>query len=379
MKVVKRDGRTVEFDKNKIIVAIKKAFREVDKTIEHGKQIADDIADYIEQQDKELTVEEIQDIVEERLMASDRKDVAKTYIIYRDERTKVRQMNTELMKKVWNKTMGTEIENSNANVDEKSFGGKKNEGSNTLQKELALTYLISPEVSKAHRDSYIYQHDLSEYTIGDHNCLNLDFHNIFKNGFGTRNGDVRPPKSINSACQLVAVAFQCQSQVQFGGVGCVHIDFDLAPFVKMSFEKHFYNSLLKESMREQKISRFSFEDDETFRSWKKDKLIELKEKVEQEVGPIELDNEKAKEKYSYAFDSAVYDLEEEGQQATQGLYHNLNTLESRQGSQVPFTSINFGRDTSTEGRMISRWLMQASIEGIGKHHLTSIFPISIFK
>lgn len=379
MKVIKRDGRTVEFDKNKIIVAVEKAFREVDKTIEHGKQIARDIANYIEQQDKELTVESIQDIVEEKLMESDRKDVAKIYIIYRDKRTKARQMNSELMKKVWNKTMGTEIENSNANVDEKSFGGKKNEGSNTLQKELALTYLIRPEVSKAHRDSYIYQHDLSEYTIGDHNCLNLDFGNIFKNGFGTRNGDVRPPKSFNSACQLVAVAFQCQSQVQFGGVGSVHIDYDLAPFVRMSFEKHFYNALLKEFMREQQISRLSFDDDDAFRSWKKEKIKELKEKVEQEVGHIELDNEKAKELYSFCFASAVFDLEEEGQQATQGLYHNLNTLESRQGSQVPFTSINLGRDTSTEGRMVTRWLMQASIEGIGKHHLTSIFPISIFQ
>lgn len=379
MIVMKRDGRTTAFDRDKIVVAIEKAFMEVDHTIENGTIIANKVADYIESTSQDYSVEQIQDIVEEKLMESDRKDVAKTYIIYREERTKVRQMNSALMRKVWNKTMGEEIENSNANVDEKSFGGKKNEGSNALQRELALTYLIRPEVARAHRESYIYQHDLSEYTIGDHNCLNLDFENIFKKGFRTRNGDVRPPRSFNSACQLVAVAFQCQSQVQFGGVGSVHIDYDLAPFVRLSFEKHFYNAMIKHHMMQEKVLRSSFQSEEEFKEYKKALLDELKKEVESKVGKVCIDNEETKTVYTEYYNDAMFDLEEEGLQATQGLYHNLNTLESRQGSQVPFTSINLGRDTSSEGRLVTRWLMQASIEGIGKHHLTSIFPISIFQ
>lgn len=379
MIVTKRDGRAVEFDRSKIVVAIEKAFQEVDHTIEKGTIIANEVADYIEASNKDYSVEEIQDIVEDKLMESDRKDVAKTYIIYREERTKVRQMNTALMKRVWNKTLGKEIENANANVDEKSFGGKKNEGSNALQRELALTYLIRPEVAKAHRDSYIYQHDLSEYTIGDHNCLNLDFESIFTKGFRTRNGDVRPPRSFNSACQLVAVAFQCQSQVQFGGVGSVHIDYDLAPFVRMSFEKHFYNSMMKEYMTQNHLQRTDFGSEPDFKTWKKEVVATLKEKTQAQVGTVCMDNEKVKKLFPIHYNNAIFDLEEEGLQATQGLYHNLNTLESRQGSQVPFTSINLGRDTSSEGRLVTRWLMQASIEGIGKHHLTSIFPISIFQ
>lgn len=379
MFVTKRDGRLVEFDREKIVVAIEKAFFEVDHTKEKGTIIANRVADQIEASNRDYTVEEIQDIVEKKLMASDRKDVAKTYIIYREERTKVRQMNTDLMKRVWRKTMGEMIENSNANVDENSFGGKKNEGSNALQRELALNYLIRPEVAKAYRESYLYQHDLSEYTIGDHNCLNLDFEHIFKNGFHTRNGDVRPPKSFNSACQLVAVAFQCQSQVQFGGVGSVHIDFDLAPFVALSFEKHFYHSILKEKRKEESIHWNDWMVNLEFKNKKSDLIAKMKEQVENEVGKVCIDNKRLKEKYLQHYENAMFDLEEEGLQATQGLYHNLNTLESRQGSQVPFTSINFGRDTSSEGRLVSRWLMQASLEGIGKHRLTSIFPISIFQ
>jgi len=376
---MKRDGRSVEFDRKKIVAAIEKAFTEVDHTIEKGTVIANQVADFIEASRRDYSVEEIQDIVEEKLMESDRKDVAKTYIIYREERTKIRQKNTALMKKVWNKTMGRDIENSNANVDEKSFGGKKNEGSNVLQRELALNYLIRPDIAKAHRESYIYQHDLSEYTIGDHNCLNLDFQVIFQKGFGTRNGDVRPPKSFNSACQLVAVAFQCQSQVQFGGVGSVHIDYDLAPFVQLSFEKHFFHSRLKEYMAANQIRRSEFVDETNFKQWKRGIIKELKLETEAKAGSIKINNETLQRLYPEHYDNALFDLDEEGLQATQGLYHNLNTLESRQGSQVPFTSINLGRDTSPEGRLVTKWLMQASIEGIGKHHLTSIFPISIFQ
>ena len=184
------------------------------------------------------------------------------------------------------------------------------------------------------------------------NCLNLNFQEIFNYGFRTRNGDVRPPTSFSTACQLVAVAFQCQSQVQFGGVGTIHLDYDLAPFVRMSFHKHYKDGL----KYIENINEYNFNS----------------------IEKHSIDNVVFK-KYPKVYQYAMDMLEKEGRQAAQGLYHNLNTLESRQGSQVPFTSINLGRDTSVEGRLVTKWIMEASLDGIGKHHLTSIFPISIFQ
>lgn len=146
---------------------------------------------------------------------------------------------------------------------------------------------------------------------------------------------------------------------QFGGVGSIHLDYDLAPFVKMSFVKHFQDGLkYLENKSEYKIDRFK-------------KWFELND--------LSIDNEELKEKHPKVYAYAMDMLENEGAQSAQGLYHNLNTLESRQGSQVPFTSVNLGRDTSPEGRLVTKWIMNASIDGIGEHHLTSIFPISIFQ
>lgn len=215
MNVIKRDGRVTDFNKSKIKSAILKAFIDSDgEETPYSKEKARDIANYIESLNKDLTVEEIQDIVEEKLMASNRKDVARTYILYRNERSKVRTMKGELVKKVMNRINSTSIENSNANVDERSFSGREKEASADLGKTIALDYGgLSPDVAQGHKEMLVYQHDLEKAIYGVHNCLNLDFGEIFTNGFRTRNGDVRPPASFSTACQLVAVAFQCQSQV----------------------------------------------------------------------------------------------------------------------------------------------------------------------
>lgn len=219
---------------------------------------------------------------------------------------------------------------------------------------------LSHDVAEAHKSMLVYQHDLEKAIYGIHNCLNLNFQEIFNYGFRTRNGDVRPPTSFSTACQLVAVAFQCQSQVQFGGVGSIHLDYDLAPFVIKSFFKHYADGL-------KYLHHNTDEEANNFISNCIDEGIGIND--------MELINDDRQDVYNYAMDM----LEREGKQAAQGLYHNLNTLESRQGSQVPFTSINLGRDTSTEGRLVTKWIMEASIDGIGQHHLTSIFPISIFQ
>lgn len=357
--VIKRDGRENPFNSEKIYVAVMKAFNEREKkdgnAIPEKEDIAKQIAKEISESSKDkMTVEEIQDIVETKLMKSSRPEVAKDYILYRDKRTVVRDRKNKLVQKVMVRAKSQINEHSNANVDEESFSGREKEASADIGKTIALEYEgLSEEVAKAHKIMLIYQHDLEKAIYGVHNCLNLYFQYIFKHGFKTRNGDVRPPKSFSTACQLVAVAFQCQSQVQFGGVGTIHLDYDLAPFVRMSFSKHF-----KEGLK-----------------WVEHESEEYINHVPDSIG---IEDEEAKyhtEAYKYAMEM----LEKEGSQSAQGLYHNLNTLESRQGSQVPFTSINLGRDTTPEGRMVTRWMLEASIDGIGKFHLTSIFPISIFQ
>lgn len=364
MVVIKRDGREVEFDKRKISNAVLKAIIEVDgESTLDTERIAYDIADRIEEKSKDtsLTVEQIQDMVEIQLMLSYRKDIAKAYILYRNERTKIRDRNSTLVKNIMVRADSKVNYRSNANVDESSFSGREKEASADIGKMIALDFDgLSRDVAEAHKLMLVYQHDLEKAIYGIHNCLNLNFQEIFTYGFRTRNGDVRPPTSFSTACQLVAVAFQCQSQVQFGGVGSIHLDYDLAPFVTKSFFKHYADGL-------KYLHHNTDEEANNFISNCIDEGIGIND--------MELISDDRQDVYSYAMDM----LEREGKQAAQGLYHNLNTLESRQGSQVPFTSINLGRDTSTEGRLVTKWIMEASIDGIGQHHLTSIFPISIFQ
>ena len=358
MYVIKRDGTRVLFNPDKIVTAINRAMISVDGSL-FENETAEEIADMIGRTGKDMSVEQIQDMVETALMKSERPDVAKAYILYREERSKARIRNSKLINSVMRRTDATAVENANANVDEKSFSGREKEASADVQKIIALDYVLSPEVGQAHKDMLLYQHDLEKTNIGMHNCLFLDFDKLFTNGFVTRNGDIRPPSTYSTACQQVAVMFQCQSQVQFGGVGGSHMDFDLKPFVKKSFYKHMLHYLTD-------VEDYSELDAKT---------------ILDELAPIEIDNKELRSQHGRpdAYNFAMKQLEREGRQATEALYHNLNTLESRAGSQVPFTSINFGRDTSTEGRMVSKWMLQASLAGVGKHHLTPIFPISIFQ
>lgn len=358
MYVIKRDGTRVLFDPNKIVKAINKAMISVDGAL-YESETAEEIADLIGSVGKDMTVEQIQDKVEQYLMKSERPDVAKAYILYREQRNRERIRKSKLVAAVMKRNDATAVENANANVDERSFSGREKEASADVQKIIAIDYTLSPEVGQAHKDMLLYQHDLEKTNIGMHNCLFVDFDKLFTNGFVTRNGDIRVPGTFSSACQQTAVIFQCQSQVQFGGVGTVHLDYDLAPFVKKSFRKHMHHYLTD-------VQDYSDENADTILSYHE---------------PISVDNKELQSPNGMpdAYNYAIKQLEREGTQAAEAMYHNLNTLESRAGSQVPFTSINFGRDTSTEGRYVSKKMLQASMAGIGKHHLTPIFPISIFQ
>ena len=358
-KIQKRDGRIVDFDGQKIINAILAAFKEVDGEIsDYAQEKASAIADYIEQYCLEKTedyipdIEEIQDLVEKGLMATKRKDVAKAYVLYRNERSAIRSKNTKLMQTIEQKIMATNVQNQNANVDELSFGGRMGEARNELMKDYAINYLLSDMAKENHLNNMIYIHDLDHYAIGDHNCLTIPFDKLLAEGFNTRQTDVRPANSVNTAFQLIAVIFQLQSLQQFGGVSASHIDWTMVPYVRKSFYKHYKNGLKYIVGREIDYSLY-------------------------DTLSIEDPDYKAcsEQVYNYAMDMTVKEIN----QAVEGMYHNLNTLQSRSGNQLPFTSINYGTCTLPEGRLVIKALLEGSIKGIGKLHRTPVFPCGIFQ
>lgn len=223
INIQKRDGRIVPFDQNKIIDAVLAAFKEVDgKLSDYAYVKAGNIADYIQEQcenmpdGKALDVESIQDMVEQGLMSTKRKDVAKAYILYRDKRTKERNWNSAVMRTVKEKLEATNVKNQNANVDEHSFGGRMGEANDAVMKQYALDNCMSEMSKNNHLNNEIYIHDLSAYPVGSHNCLSIPFDDLLANGFNVRQTDIRPANSVNTAFQLLAVIFQTQSLCQFG-------------------------------------------------------------------------------------------------------------------------------------------------------------------
>lgn len=215
MKVIKRSDAVVDFDKEKIIAAINKAFIEVDGCL-YETDTSIGIADEIEKLDKTLFVEEIQDLVEDYLMRSERRDVARAYIRFRYKKEISRKHKQEWYLDISKKIMAEEVDNQNANVDEYSFGGRVGAASDLVMKQFALDNCVSDIARKNHLENRIYIHDLNAYPIGSSNCLSIPFDDLLANGFNTRQTDVRPAGSINTAFQLVAVIFQLQSLQQFG-------------------------------------------------------------------------------------------------------------------------------------------------------------------
>ena len=369
MNIKKRDGRLVPFDETKIEKAILKAFVALDKELsDYAILKAENIAKYIKDisEKEELDIEKIQDLVENGLMATKRKDVAKAYIKYREERTKNRQHNSILIKTVKEKMAASNVQNQNANVDEYSFLGRMGEANSSVMRQLALDELLSEKAKENHLNNRIYIHDLDHYYVGDHNCLSIPFDKLLAKGFNTRQTDIRPANSINTAFQLVAVIFQLQSLQQFGGVSATHLDWTMVPYVRKSFTKHLGNGLAYiEKLSEYKVERFS-------------KWLEY-DKENHPDGTIQFDDEDFKKHHPDAWEYAMDMTLKETQQAVEGMYHNLNTLQSRSGNQLPFTSINYGTCTLPEGRMIIKALLEGSIKGVGKLHKTSIFPCGIFQ
>ena len=362
--VVKRDGTEVPYDREKIINAVNKAVLEVNGAIDPawlGCYIAQGVDSYMEKYTVEcITVEEIQDLVENLLIyGGDFPEIARAYIRYRYVHEMARQNYKGLMDTIGEKLSAANVQNQNANVDEYSFGGRMGEMNSAVARKYALDYIVSPMARENHLGNMIYIHDLDAYAVGSHNCLTIPFDKLLAEGFNTRQTDVRPAQSVSTAFQLVAVIFQLQSLQQFGGVSASHIDWTMVPYVRKSFAKHYRDGLkYVETLYDDEISR------------------EMCCTVS--YSEISIEDEVAWA-YNEAWKYALAMTEREIYQAVEAMYHNLNTLQSRSGNQLPFTSINYGTCTLPEGRMITKALLDVSIKGIGALRKTSVFPCGNFQ
>ena len=361
MKVVKRDGKIVDFSSDKIKIAISKSAAKVNEMSDSDiNRIVEIVVNKCERLNlDQIGVEQIQDIVEDTLLKSKFNATAKSYILHRDMRSRNRDNKSKLLKEIAKKLNGTNIVNQNANLDEASFGGRKGEAANELMKWFALNNCMSKKSRENHLNNEIYIHDLDSYALGMHNCLSIPFDDLLAKGFNTRQTDIRPASSINTAFQLVAVIFQLQSLQQFGGVSATHLDWTMVPYVRKSFYKH-YNEVLDILPGKHKSLTLEKPED-----------VAINDKI-YTGGKLSFIKK-------YITRKALKMTKKELDQAVEGMYHNLNTLQSRSGNQLPFSSINYGTCTSTEGRMVIKALLEGCIKGVGKHHRTSIFPCGIFQ
>nr|DAD82637.1 MAG TPA: anaerobic ribonucleoside triphosphate reductase [Siphoviridae sp. ctrpg19] len=356
MFIVKRNGKREKFDSEKIKKALEKANLSVPEEDRISQTIINNIANKVEQLADEhetmFTVEDIQNAIEDYLITANKFELTRACIKYRYIKAMAKNKYAELMDAVAKKISGKDVVNQNANLDEKSFGGRLGETTSLIMKQYALDYCVSPTTRDNHINNMIYIHDQDHLPIGDHNCLTVPFDQLLSEGFNTRQTDVRTAGSINTALQLVAVIFQLQSLVQFGGVSAATLDSTLVPYIRKSFSKYFVDE-----MKDRKPN------------WKKQVPKELRFN----------DPEFTKKKYRKIYNAAMRLLIKETHQAVEAMYHNLNTLQSRSGNQLPFSSINFGLCTEPEGRLLSKEFLEVCREGLGKYHRTSIFPCVIFQ
>jgi ribonucleoside-triphosphate reductase len=378
-QVIKRDGTIVDFNREKVINAINAAFLEVDDLLyetDTVSDIADEIGSLVAKSENDISVEVIQNKIEELLMRSERPDVARAYIRFRYKREVAREYKADFMKAYSEKLEARDVKNQNANVDEHSFGGRMGEANSLMTKQYALDFCVSPMAKKNHLENMIYIHDLDSYAVGMHNCLSIPFDDLLAKGFDTRQTDVRPAGSVNTAMQLVAVIFQLQSLQQFGGVSATHLDWTMVPYVRKSFMKHYLIEYLKS------IEEFYALELDNMTEKELDRWISLNKKYYLEDLNLKEEDfyfDNKNNLNTKFYQCALFETRKEVYQAVEGLYHNLNTLQSRSGNQLPFTSINYGTCILPEGRMVTKALLEVLIEGLGSKKKTSIFPCGIFQ
>ena len=365
-KIQKRDGKIVNFNPEKITDAIAAAGAATEEfKYDRAKSLTDKVLKCAEETIKNRTpkVEQIQDIVEQVLMESSFKRTAKAYITYRQERNRTREAKSNLMDSYRKISLAdasedSDIKRSNANVDGNSAMGKMLQFGAEGSKEFAKTVLMDPKFSFAHDNGDIHIHDLDFYATGTLTCCQTDPLNLFANGgFNTGHGHLRTPNSIGSYAALAAIILQANQNEQHGGQSIPNFDYAMAPGVDKTFRKSLKRNLEKYNEFTGKNIKITIPEDIKYGEDAKLKKLKVPESV------IKTSSE---------------DTEKQTFQAMEGFIHNLNTMHSRAGAQVPFTSINFGTDTSDSGRLVSKYLLEATMNGLGKGE-TPIFPISIFK
>ena len=390
-QIIKRDGRQSAFELDKITNAI---FQAAQASGGHDYQMAETLARQVEQNLEQAlsgenpTVEQIQDEVERVLVETGHARTAKRYILYRNERTRVREMNTRLMKVYEDLTFKSSLENNvkreNANIDGDTAMGTMLKYGSEGAKQFYEMFILDPEHARAHREGDIHIHDLDFLTLTT-TCCQIDLLKLFQGGFSTGHGFLREPNDIRSYSALACIALQSNQNDQHGGQSIPNFDYSMAPGVKKTFRRAFTDNLTKaiEVYLEQ-------EDGELLSK-------SIVKNAERETGEIAVfadgngfdeaverllcdhtDERTAAKIMRFPRKYAVKETRRNTYQAMEALVHNLNTMHSRAGAQVPFTSLNYGTDTSPEGRLVMECLMKATEAGLGNGE-TSIFPIHIFK
>ena len=392
--VVKRNGKKVDFDGTKIALAIKKGFDSVNEQDEEtGKYKYDDkditkvyneVIKLIEKNytDK-IKIEEIQDLIEESLKKKGYEEVYVSFAEYRDRRAQSREMfvDDKRMHKFLKTIEGLGLKSAseddtkreNANVDGDTAMGTMLQYGSTVSKEFAKAYLVKKKFSDAHDNGEIHIHDMDFLAMGTTTCMQIELDRLFKKGFSTGHGYLRPPKDIASFSALAAIAVQANQNDQHGGQSIPAFDFFMAPGVLMTFKKQFKQQVSDYLDLQGLLSHISM--DRVAREI--DKLESINFSIEI-FKPIYKESEQMERLFTKAYEKALAKTDRLTYQAMEAFIHNLNTMHSRAGAQVPFSSINFGTDISPEGRMVSLNFLKATDAGLGKGE-TPIFPVSIFK
>lgn len=392
LTVIKRSGKKVEWNGAKIAIAIKKAFDALEKqegedlyTEKDVNKVFNSVVKQIEKEYKDqdkIKIEAIQDIIEDKLKKN-YEDVYKTFSEYRERRNKSRQAfigekkQHKFVKAIENlglKTAGEEdAKRENANVDGDTAMGTMLQYGSTVSKEFAKAYLMKPKFAEAHDNGDIHIHDLDFWPMGTTTCCQIDLKKLFKNGFSTGHGFLRPPKDIMSYTALAAIVIQSNQNDQHGGQAIPAFDYYMAPGVLLTFKRQFKQAIA------------DFLDLTGFDHFiNMDKIAKDIDKLDSIDVDLSIFDSYAKESsevkkiFKKAYDTAYKKTDRTTYQAMEAFIHNLNTMHSRAGAQVPFSSINFGTDTSPEGRMVMKNYLLATDAGLGNHE-TPIFPISIFK
>ena len=397
LMVVKRNGKKVPFDETKIALAIKKGFDSV--SIDNGEddklrkydskdiqKVYQAVLKRIEKEAKntdKFQIEQIQDFIEDELSSKGYEDVYKSFSEYRERRAQSRQSffddkkTHKFLKSLENLGLKSaneeDAKRENANIDGNSPMGTMLQYGSTVSREFAKAYLMKPEYAKMHDEGEIHIHDMDFLAMGTTTCCQIDLSRLFKNGFDTGHGYVRPPQDISTYSSLAAIVIQANQNDQHGGQSIPALDYYLAPGVLKTFKKQFKQTV------------YDFLDLDGFIGVINiDRIIREIDKIEsievnlEEFSDYQKGSERIKEIFKLASEKALQKTDRATQQAMEAFVHNLNTMHSRAGAQVPFSSVNFGTDISPEGRMVTRNLLLATDRGLGNGE-TPIFPVSIFK